>query len=89
MEPKAYHHELCQLCPKPFQFQHITTAASNHGLQPISFHQGINWDDHNAKFHHLNHEVESETPLKSLDPHQDDNELEGNKRELLSMILII
>jgi hypothetical protein len=32
--------------------------------------------------------VESETPLKSLDPHQDDNELEGNKREILSMILI-
>lgn len=39
---KTYHYEHCQLCPKLFQFQHITTATSNHVLQPISFHRGIN-----------------------------------------------
>lgn len=77
----TYHHELYQLCPRPFQFQHITTAKLNHGLLQVSSHQEIGWDDHSATLCQWNPEEELGRPSLSLDLHQGDTELQPQKHE--------
>lgn len=76
----TYYHGLFQLYPEPFQSQHITTAMWNHGSQPKNFHQGKHSCDHSAMQYRKNHEEELGTPLASLDPHQDDSELQDRRR---------
>ena len=76
----TYYHGLFQLYPEPFQSQHITTAVWSHGSQPKNFHQGKHSCDHSAMQYRKNHEEELGTPLASLDPHQDDSELQDRRR---------
>lgn len=89
MDAWTYYHELSQLYPKPFQSQHITTAMWNHGLQPKIFHQGKHSGGHSAMLYRKNHEEELGTPSASLDPHQDDKELQDTRKIKVRRVQII